>query len=262
MKRYFRVYGRLWNMSLATLVVYRANFVNSLIASLSWGFFSVISIALLISRTNGIYGWSKTDIILLTSGYQILIGIFHTLFSRNFERMADVIHFGELDGFLTKPLDSQFMLSMWWINYTSISRILLGGVFVLYITQTSTTAVTWESAALFAFLAVIGIILLYSIWFMVTTLIIWFPRMSNVVELMYTVSGISRYPGEIYKNALGTAFFLLLPVIVVVTVPVKFLVAKASAGDMLLMTSFAVVFFFLSRAFWKFALRFYTSASS
>lgn len=249
-------------MSLESLLVYRANFVNSLMASLSWGVFSVVSILLLTSKTNSIYGWSKTDILLLTCGYQILIGVFHTLFSRNFERMAEIINWGQLDALLSKPLDSQFMLSMWQVNYTSIIRIILGILFVGYFTQAAGIHLSAGTLFFFALLLVIGIILLYSLWYIVATFIIWFPRMSNVVELMYTVSGISRYPGEMYKNALGFVFFFMLPVTLIVTIPIKLLVARVNVQDVVLLSVFALLFLFISRVFWKYALRFYTSASN
>lgn len=262
MKRYVTVYAQLWKMSLQSLLIYRANFVNSLLASFSWGVFSVVSILLLTSKTNNVYGWSKNDLLLLTLGYQVLIGVFHTLFSRNFERMADIINLAQLDSFLVKPLDSQFMLSMWRVNYTSMIRIVLGILLIGYYTKIAGIEMGVSTIALFALLLVIGLILLYSLWFIAATLIIWYPRMSNVIELMYTVSGFSRYPGEMYKNALGQAFYVLLPLTLVVTIPIKFLISKVTTGDIVLLFIFAVGLWVVSRTFWKFALRFYTSASN
>lgn len=261
MKRYFRVYTVLGKLSLETLLAYRSNFVNSIVSSLSWGFFSFFSILLLVSKTTSIYGWTPTEIILLTCGYSILIGVFHTLFSTNFERMADLINLGQLDAFLLRPLDSQFSLSLWWVNYTSIVRILLGGGFLWYIMHTSATPVTVVSAASFIVLVSVGILLLYSLWFITATLLVWFPRMSNVIELLYNVSGVVRYPGEMYRHALGYMFFLFLPLTLIITTPVKLLVGKSASWEMILLVVFAVCFLVISRMFWKFALRYYASAS-
>lgn len=252
----------LWKMSLQNLLAYRANFINSVISSLSWGIFSVISVILLTSKTNMIYGWTKTDILLLTCGYQILIGVFHTLFSGNFERMAEIIHLGQMDSLLIKPLDSQFMLSVWRVNYTSLIRIIIGIAFLGYFVNAHAVYLSLPGLLFFVFLLAVGLILLYSIWYMIVTLIIWFPRMSNVVELMYTVSGFARYPQEMYKNSLGPLFFVLLPVLVVVTIPVRLLISRIQPSEVFLMMFFSVAFFTASRRFWKFALRHYTSASS
>lgn len=262
MKRYIKVYAALWKMSFHVLTVYRANFFNSMASSISWAMFSIISILLLTSRTNTIYDWTKTEILLLTCGYQILIGIFHTLFSRNFERMADLIEWGQLDALLVKPLDVQFLLSVSWVNQTSISRILLGFGMLVYIIITTGIQISVIEAVSFVVLLGIGVVLLYSVWFIVATFIIWFPRMSNVIELMYTISGIARYPGEMYQNALGSLFFVLLPIILIVTTPIKLLVSKGSFQETLLLLGFAIGCLSFSRVFWRFALRFYTSASS
>ncbi len=262
MKRYLRVYHTLWKMSLETLIAYRANFINSTVASFAWAVFSFISIFLLTSKTNTIYGWSREEIILLTCGYGILIGVFHTLFSKNFERMAEIINFAQLDPILLKPMDSQFFLSMRWINYAASIRIVLGISFLFYFMHALSIGLTWFSVVTFFILLIIGIVLLYSIWFIAATLLIWFPRLSNVIELMYTISGMTRYPGEMYKNASSYLFLFLLPITLIVTTPVKFVVQRASIIDIASLCMFAIIFFVFSRKFWKFALRFYTSASS
>ncbi len=261
MMRYIRVYRSLWRMSMETLLAYRANFINSTVSSLAWGIFSLISIFLLTSKTSTIYGWSREEIILLTCAYQIMIGVFHTLFSRNFERISEIIEYAQLDGYLLKPIDSQFYLSMRWVNFTSIVRIVLGVGFLYFITRSISLGISMISLLFFFFLLLIGLALLYSIWFIAATLLIWFPRLSNIIDLMFNVSGMTRYPGELYKNASAYLFFVLLPIILIVTTPVKFLFQKTSFIDISELAIFALLFFVLSRYFWKFALRFYTSAS-
>jgi len=46
------------------------------------------------------------------------------------------------------------------------------------------------------------------------------------------------------------------------TIPTQALLGKASAGFLWFAVAWAVGFFVMGRAFWKFALRSYTSASS
>lgn len=262
MKRYLRVYRAYAKISLQTLLAYRGNFVNNLISTLSWGLFSFVSIYLLTSKASTVYGWTRDELILLTCGYQILIGIFHTLFSRNFERMAETINLAQLDSFLLKPLDSQFVLSMRWVNFLSLIRIVVGLGFSIYVLEHSTLPVSPWNVLFFAFLLGVSIILLYSIWYVVVTLIIWYPRMSNVVELMYSVSGMTRYPGEMYRNAMGPFFAFMIPIVIIMTTPVRALLSKVTLWDVSLLFVLAGMFFYASRKFWKFALRHYTSASS
>ena len=55
---------------------------------------------------------------------------------------------------------------------------------------------------------------------------------------------------------------LVLPVAFLTTVPAQVLLGEAAAPMLLAGLALAVLFFAAARAFWLFALRFYTSASS
>ncbi len=261
MKKYFKVYKTLLQLNLSTLTAYRANFINSLISSLAWGSFSVLSVFLLTSKTSSVYGWSKNELLILIGAYNIFIGIFHLLFSRNFDRFSTLIHYGQLDGLLVKPMDSQFLLSFWFFNYTSFFRILLGILFTVYMLFQTHQALSFLAILGFVIFGIIGILLLYSVWFIIVTFTIWFTRLSNLVELLYNLNGMTRYPQEMFRGT-KIIFFFLLPITLALTTPTKLLFSKSSTSDFFLLFIFSVILFYISRKFWKFALKFYTSASS
>jgi ABC-2 type transport system permease protein len=262
MKKYLNVYRTLIRLNFSSLVVYRANVINNILGSTVWGVFSLISIMLLTARTTSVFGWTRYEILLLSGVYALFIGIFHTLFSRNFERLTHLIRHGMLDAILTKPMDSQFMVSTSIINFTSIIRIVLGMVFIGYIISVAHMTVTLPTIVLFFLGLAIGIILLYSFWFIVATLIIWYPDLSNLIEVLYSASNFGRYPREMYAPMNQFLFLFILPLTFMVIAPTKILLAKLTVVDAAGLLIFAAVFFVCSRKFWKFALRFYTSASS
>lgn len=262
MKKYIRIYAMYLRLNFAALIVYRANFINNILGSSVWGFFSILTIVLMMSRTSSLFGWSKNEIFLLTGVYSLFIGIFHTLFSRNFERMTYLIRLGLLDAVLIKPIDSQFAVSTSIVNYASLIRILTGAGFIWYVLATAHIPVTPLMMGIFLLFTVVGLLLLYSIWFMVSTLIIWFPDLSNLIDFLYSYSNIGRYPREMYLQLNTFLFFFILPLTFFVVSPTKALLGKLNAFDVFGLCMAAVTFFVISRLFWKFALRFYTSASN
>lgn len=260
MNKYFSIYLILLRLNFTTLIEYRLNFINSIISSIAWGGMSLFSVYLLTAKVSSVYGWSRIDLLMLTAVYNIVVGTFHTIFSWNFERFSRIIFLGQLDSVLVKPVDSQFLLSFWFFNYTGIIRILLGiGVSFVLIDQFYKT-ISFVTILQFVVFMVIGIILLYSIWFLCMPFTIWFSRLSNMVQLLYTLNGLSRYPKEMVQQ--GILLFLFLPVFFVVTTPTKILIQNVTVYDMLATFVFTIVLFFISRKFWLYALRFYTSASS
>lgn len=262
MKKYIAIYKTLIKLNFSTLTTYRSNFINSMLSAIAWGGFTILSVVILTMRTNQAFGWRREEIILLTGAYSILIGIFHTLFSRNFERMSRIVHLGQLDYILVKPADPQFLLSFSIINFTTLIRIPLGLAIIVYLITKLHITINLLNILWFVLLLLVGLVLLYSIWYMVVTLTIWFTRLSNIVELMYSVSSISRYPREMIAQLYDFVFLFLMPLTFIINSPVKFLLNKGTWVEAFILVGFAVLFLYISRTFWKFSLRFYTSASS
>lgn len=262
MKRYLNVYRMLLHLNFSALVVYRANAINNILGSFVWGAFSIISMVLLTARTPVLFGWTRNEILLLSGVYSLFIGIYHLLFSRNFERLTHLIRLGMLDAILTKPLDSQFLVSMSMVNFTSVIRVILGFGFTWYILAVAHIPVAPFELLLFSLGLVIGIILLYSLWFIIATLIVWYPDLSNLIELLYSFSSMGKYPREMYGHLNGFLFLFILPLTFMVIAPTKALLVRLTMVDVFGLVGFAAVLFFISRAFWKYALRSYTSASN
>lgn len=249
-------------MNLLTLFIYRANFYNSLVASVAWGLFSLFSIVLLTSRSNMVFGWKRDELLLLNGLYGIIIGIYHVFISRNFERFSNIIHFGQLDSLLVKPIDSQFLLSLWLIGYATISRVIIAIIYTWYISNQLHISPTFYMISGIIILMIFSLVLLYSIWYMVITLTIWQSRLSNLTELMFTVTGTARYPQEMLSQLGSYVFVFLLPLTLIINIPAKVYLSRVQSGDVYWLIALAVFLFIASRKFWKFALRFYTSASN
>ncbi len=262
MIRYLKVYKALLKANLITLTTYRANFVNSVISSFVWGVFSIVTILLITSRTTTVFGWKREDLILLTGVFALIVGIFHIFFARNFERFARIMVWGSFDSVLLKPLDSQFSISFWEVNYPAISRIILGIFLIIYLLNSFSYSISILKVVLFLALLVVGVFSLYSLWLFAATFIIWVPQLSNIIELMYTINGFIRYPAEMYKKVSGLLFLFMLPVVFIATSPFKSLIGRANYFDIFILLVVTGLLLFLSRMFWRFGLRFYSSASN
>jgi ABC-2 type transport system permease protein len=262
MKRYIRIYLKLMELNFSTLVAYRNNLISNFTSSIAWGTFSFISILLLTSQTKSAFGWKSEEIVLLTAVFSIIIGIFHSVFSRNFENLPYVILYGRLDSTLAKPIDSQFFSSCFTIAYMPLIRVIIGSIAVGIIMSSEHISVGVVELLMFPVAIGCSILLLFSLWSIVVTTLFWNPRLSNVVDVMYTITGMVRYPGEMYKNIRSELFIAILPLTFVVVTPAKLLLHSYGVYDIVGLIGCTVLLLFVSRIYWKFALRFYTSASA
>lgn len=249
-------------MNISRLLIYRSNFINNLVSSLVWAVFAFITIILLTGKTQTIGGWSRSELMLLTAMYSILIGLFHTFLTRNFERMPIVINKGLLDVVLLAPVDAQFVLTTRLMNFTSLIRVVAGIVFVAFMMVSG--HIPTNVAGIFGALVLllVGLLLLYTIWFLVLIFVIYNPQLSNLVDLMFTVSSFGKYPRSMF-GVLPREFFLVVLPLTFVSIPsVQMLLGRMSAEEYFGLFGYCVVLFALTRTAWLYSLRHYTSASS
>ena len=107
-----------------------------------------------------------------------------------------------------------------------------------------------------------GMVSLYSLWFMLGATSIWFVKVYNVTEVLRGLLDAGRFPIVAYPAAYRVFFTFVVPVAFLTTVPAQMVLGRAQGTWLLGSALLAVGLFLCSRWFWRFALRFYTSASS
>jgi len=249
-------------MNFSVLLEYRATFVTTFFATALWSLFHIIMIILLTYRTNTVFGWTRNEMLLLSGSFSIFWGLFHVVFTTNFRRLSEFIDRGYLDYVLVRPLDSQFQISLWAINYVSIFRILLGIGVIGYVIQADHLIVQPIAYILYVTLGLCGTILLYSFWLIVSTILIWQPRLSNIIDLLYMVSGMTRYPSEMSRVIGNVSGIFLLPLFLILSTPSEFIINRPSSDHVVILLVSTVILFFTSRVIWKNSLKYYTSANS
>ena len=105
-------------------------------------------------------------------------------------------------------------------------------------------------------------VILYSLWFLLAALSIWFVKVWNATEVLRYVLVAGRYPVSAYPAGLRTLFTLVLPVAFLTTVPAEAILGRVSGDWAFASLGVAAAALGLSRWFWQYALRYYTSASS
>jgi ABC-2 type transport system permease protein len=262
MRRYIRIYQRLWKINATKLVIYRGNFYNSVVVSIMWAAFSLISIMLLTSRNPVVFGWSREELMLLTALYSVIVGMFHVLFTRNLEQFSRIVHRGQFDMHLVKPVDAQFMVSTTIVNYSGIPRVIIALLYAWYLSGALQISVNIPIVLTFLFVCIVGIFTLYAFWFGALTITIWQSQLFNLSDLLTHITDSAKYPTEMYGEFRYYITLFLFPLSLIVTLPTKILLGTAQPWQFFLLFSFCSGIIVLSRLSWKYMLRFYTSANS
>jgi viologen exporter family transport system permease protein len=258
----FRVARLFLKVGVLNELQYRVNFFVQLFQSLIQVATGLIVLSLVYSHTTQLNGWTEAELLSLL-GVQILLGgVIHTFVQPNMERLLEDVQQGTLDYALTKPEDSQVLVSVRNVRIWQLVEV-ISGLILLGVGITRVEASLGPLDAL-AFLAalVLGCVMLYSFWLVVTTGAFWVVRMEHVLELFEGIYQTGRWPIGVYPGWMRYGLTFLVPVAFAVTVPAQAVTARLDAATLALSAGFAAALFAFTRWFWRFGLRRYSGASA
>ena len=261
MRRLWRIYKVFLSSSLARELEFRANFIAKIFQNMIWIAWFLLVLFVIYRNTDSIAGWDWKEGAILAATTFLMSAIFG-LFFRSLLEIPEQVRKGGLDFVLTRPVDSQFWVSMRRFNYDQVGSFITGVVALVYGVTHLERGISLLQWSGFLVLGACAIAIFYSLNLCLMTLSIWFVRVDNLWVLSETVLDISRFPIDIFNAGIRTALVYWIPLAFLATIPARQIVLGFDGGMVLLGLGWAVCSLVFSRWFWRFALRFYTSASS
>jgi ABC-2 type transport system permease protein len=241
---------------------YRVNFFVQLLQSLIQVGTALVMLTLVYSHTTELHGWSQSELLSLI-GVQVLLGGFiHAFIQPNMQRLMQDVQQGTLDFALTKPEDAQLLISVRMVRMWQVVEILSGLVLMFVGLAGVERSVGVLDAAAFGVAIVVGGVLVYCFWLILTTGAFWIVRMEHVLELFEGIYQTGRWPVSVYPGWLRYSVTFLVPVGFAVTVPAEALTSRLHWPTLLLAVGFGTALFGFTRWFWRFGLRHYSGASA
>lgn len=277
--------GVFWTFARNSLVrdmTFRGNFLVETISSTAWVFMNLGFYILVFQHTKQLgevtdWGqativWGKYEFFLFLATTLLVNSLVQAFFMRNAEEFSELIRTGMLDFALLKPIDTQFLISLQRVQWSSLGNFVVGILLAVYALGQLGHVPGPLEVGLYLLFVVCGVAILYSLMISLAATSIWLGRNQSLYNFWFYITNFSRYPMEIYRGNYGTPlrmfFTFIIPVMIVVNVPARFLVAPLrpeSAGDLLLpLYGLLATFGSLVGSRWVFkrALLSYRSASS
>jgi ABC-2 type transport system permease protein len=175
-----------------------------------------------------------------------------------------LVRTGKLDSLLALPIDSQFAVSTKQFALDSIVNAGLGGVVVVVSLAQLGLVPDLMSILLYLVALVFGVAVHYSIMLSLAAVSFWIVRAQGLVYGYFNFLNIARYPDTIFPRLFRMIFGWVIPVLIVANIPARLLIKSFGQPAWLMfhLVAASTIVFCLSRLFWRFALRHYSSASS
>ncbi|MBW4661258.1 MAG: ABC transporter permease [Drouetiella hepatica Uher 2000/2452] len=258
--RHWRVLKLFWSTAIAAELEYRTNFILATLTSLGGMAGSLFGLSLFYQTGYTFEGWSWEEALIVLGLFTLLQGFSSTFLAPNLNQIVKQVQQGTLDFVLLKPISSQFWLSARTVSPWGLPDLLFGMILIGYAgTRLEVQPIAYFFSAVPLFF---GLLSLYSLWFMLGATSIWFVKIYNVTEVLRGLLEAGRYPMAAYPVAYRFFFTFVIPVAFLTTIPAETLLNRVEVAWIAGAGGLAIALLWVARSFWKFALRFYTSASS
>jgi ABC-2 type transport system permease protein len=241
---------------------YRAHFwvqlLNSAIA-LGTG---IAAIAIVYLHTDTLAGWSSVELVTVLGVHLMVGGFLRTFVFPNMYRLMMDVEEGTLDYTLTRPADSQLLVSVREVEMWSLIDVVSGlGALVWAATR---LADRLGPAHYLAFLlaVVCGSAILYCIWLIAATLAFKVVRVDNVMQMLSGVFEAGRWPVGVYPRWLRTGLTFVVPLAFAVTVPAETISGRVDWPWLAAAVAAATVALVAARLVWLWGIRNYSGASA
>ncbi|MFA9447073.1 ABC transporter permease [Egicoccus sp. AB-alg6-2] len=240
---------------------YRVNFFLQLFQSLVALATAIAVVALVFLYTPSLGGWSPWELMVVVGVHTALGGVIRSVIQPSMQLLMEDIREGKLDFALTKPVDAQMLVSLRRITVWPLVDVVVGAG-VVVVAATRIEGVTILGIALAVAAVLLGAVMIYCLWLVITTGAFWIVRMEHVAELFNGLYQAGRWPIGLFPGWLRGLFTVLVPLAFAVTLPSEALTGRAgllALGGAVVFTAVLVAF---TRWFWRLGVKSYAGASA
>lgn len=229
---------------------------------------SVIVMFLILTRFLHIRGWELNELMFLYSFLFLSYSLFVFLFAgvRDFDSM---VHSGEFDRFLTRPLGLLFQIIASRVDYPATLGHGIVGL-LLFVNTAYSVGIDWTLGNTIYYIAALlgGAVIQASIFMLSSSMSFWTIKTDNLRNLIFFNSRrIAGYPISFYPGIIQKLLIFVVPFAFVNYFPAQFFLRKTDVnqfwnGFLYLTPAVGIVMFFLVYLIWKKGVKNYSSSGN
>ena len=245
------------------MMMYRADFFTALIADGALFIVQLLTFETIYSQVDSIGGWSRGQMIIFIGTFSFINALNMIIFFFGTVNLPEMIRHGDLDLYLTKPVNPLLRLTFESVNPGSIPLVALSALIVSYGVTISGVHVTPLTCLGYAVFILLMTLLWYDMMLIIRCVPFLVLSANGVMQIESSLLEFSfKVPGVLYKGVFRVIFYFILPYGIMATVPTQLITGSIGPAGLCVSALTVIVFTAFALWFWNFGLRHYKSASS
>lgn len=262
LRRYLHIFAGFFRASAMADLEYRLNLVVKVVTDVLWYVAQLALFEVLFSHARSISGWTLDSTRVFMGVLFVTDSIYMLFLQENLDRLTEKVRQGDLDLLLVKPVNSQFMLSFQKMNPVYIGNFLLSFAWLVWALHRLPQPVEWSRLSILVIAIPCSVAISYSMRFFFSATALIFVRAESINYVWYQLYRLGTRPDTIYPMWLRYVVLTFLPVAFIGSVPARLILNAPDFGLIAASVGIAVSALYLSTRYWRYVLRFYSSASS
>ena len=260
LRRYVGLLGIFWRSTFSAELEYRANFAANTALSVFWTVWAALGVRVFFRFSDTIAGWDYGELLVVVGLFFTVNGLRQALFAPNLSRMTDYIRNGTLDFLLTKPVNTQFMVSFRQLGvYNLLDPVL--GISLSAIGLVSANRIpTPGSLVAFVLMLAVAAMMLYALTLVLMAAAVRLVNSEGLDNVAFVAVELSRFPVQLYRNPVQTVL-TIVPVAFLTTFPAEALLGRLDGRLLLVGPVIGALAVALGSVAFRRSLRSYSGAS-
>lgn len=261
--KYIRLYIAFLKNNIERELQFRFNYVVHMLTVLLGYLGNVLFYYFLYNNVDQVAGWRRYEIYTLFATVWIIDSIFGGVFFFNLVQIPTKVKNYDLDYILLKPINTVFILSLRHFNLGLFSGTLFGITLLGYSALKLSLTVNIFTILTYFSLIFLGVIILYSILFIMVTFSLMFVRINGLIQMFWALVEFGKNPHSIYPIGIKYVMIYSIPSLVIYNFPAiaffenHYILNMKLPQIILISTCISLIFLKISTSFFRRTTRYY-----
>jgi len=263
MRKNLRFIWLLIKYKFSRMMMFRADFFLAFFGDGALFMVQLLTFETIYSQIDTIGGWTRGQMLIFVGTFSMINALNMVIYFFGILDLPGKIRRGDLDQYLTKPINPLLRLTFENFNVGSIPLVILSILIICYGVTVAEADVSLLLGIGYGFFVLLMTLLWYDMELILRTIPFFVLSAEGIARVEGELIEFNfRVPGVLYRGVFKVIFYFILPYGIMSTVPTQLITGSISLGG--LGSAAITVAFFTAFAlwFWKLGLRHYKSASS
>lgn len=250
-------------LRLSHIMTFRLGFFGPFFINTSYFLVQLFAFEAIYGHVENIRGWGHGEILIFIGTFSLIDSINMVICFFGVISIPEKIQTGELDLYLTKPVNPLLRITFEKVNPGAIPLLLFSVCIIGYGVRESKMSLSYTNVIGYLVVILLMTILFYDMELLLRCFAFFVYSVNNLMKIENTAMDLCmKIPGVAFDGIYKLFFYIILPYGVIATLPTQALTGALSAKGLFFGVVIACIFTFIALSFWIYGVHRYESASS